>query len=153
MKDFSNFEIKNRKAEYEYFFVERFIAGISLTGSEVKSIRNGEANISDAYCHLLKGEIFIKNMHISEYKQASMLNHEPMRDRKLLLRKQELKKIDRKIREKGFTLIPYRLFFSERGHIKIEIALSKGKKSYDKRETIKQRENKRELDRLKKEYK
>lgn len=150
MKDFTNFEIKNRKAAYEYFFVEHYMAGIVLTGSEIKSIRSGNANINDAYCFVKDGEVFIKNMHISEYKQASHQNHDPLRTRKLLLRKTELRKIDRKIREKGFTLVPYRLYFSDRGLAKMEIVLCKGKKSYDKRETIKRREDKRELDRLSK---
>lgn len=152
MNDFSKFEIKNRKAEYEYFFVEHYVAGIELTGSEIKSIRAGNVNINDAYCFLKSREVFVKNMHISEYKQASYQNHDPLRTRKLLLRKSELRKIDRKIREKGFTLVPYRLFFSDRGLAKIEIVLCKGKKSYDKRESIKQRENKRELDRLSKQF-
>ena len=152
MKDFSNFEIVNRKAEYEYFFVEHFIAGIVLTGSEIKAIRESQANFNDAYCFVRNNEVFLKNMHISEYKQASSQNHEPLRTRKLLLKRQEIRKIDRKIREKGFSLVPYRLFFSDRGLAKVEIVLTKGKKSYDKRETIKQRDNRRELDRLKKEY-
>ncbi len=152
-RDFKQFEIKNRKAEHEYFLVEKLQAGIVLSGSEIKSIRDGSANLSEAYCIIEQGDLWIKGMHISEYKQASYQNHEPTRTRKLLVNKKELNKLERKVSEKGFTLIPYRLYFSETGFLKLEIALAKGKKMYDKRETIKERENKRELDRLQKQYK
>lgn len=152
-RDFSQFEIKNRKAEHEYFLVEKLQAGIILSGSEIKSIREGSANLNEAYCIIEQGVLWIKGMHISEYKQASYQNHEPTRSRKLLVNKSELKKLERKVSEKGFTIIPYRLYFSDTGFLKLEIALARGKKMYDKRETIKERDNKRELDRLQKQYK
>jgi len=142
--------IKNRKAEYEYFFVERYEAGIVLLGTEIKSIRDGNANIKEAYCFMRNGELFVRNMHISEYKHGTINNHDPIRVRKLLLNKRELKKLDRKIREKGSTIVPTRLFINERGFAKIEVALARGKKSYDKRNTIKDRENKRDLQRIQK---
>lgn len=121
-----------------------------LKGTEVKSLRKGEANLNDAFCLFTKGEAFIRNMYIAEYKFGNINNHETRRERKLLLKKSELKKIERKLTEKGFTLIPYRIFFSERGHAKVEIFLAQGKKAYDKRQNIKERENKRDLDRIKK---
>lgn len=142
--------ILNRKAEYEYFFVERYEAGIVLLGTEIKSIRAGNANIKEAYCFIKGGELFIRNMHISEYKHGTVNNHDPIRVRKLLLTKQELKKLHKKIKEKGFTIVPTRIFMSERGFAKVEVALARGKKSYDKRNTIKERENKRELNRIQK---
>lgn len=142
--------ILNRKAEYEYFFVERYEAGIVLLGTEIKSIRDGNANIKEAYCFMKDGELFVRNMHIAEYKHGTVNNHDPIRVRKLLLTKQELKKLNKKIKEKGFTIVPTRIFMSERGFAKIEVALARGKKSYDKRQTIKDRENKRELNRIQK---
>ncbi len=142
--------IVNRKAEYEYFFVERYEAGIVLLGTEIKSIRAGNANIKEAYCFIKGGELFIRNMHISEYKHGTVNNHDPIRVRKLLLTKRELNKLNKKIREKGFTIVPTRIFMSERGFAKVEVALARGKKSYDKRNTIKERENKRELNRIQK---
>ncbi len=142
--------IVNRKAAFEYHFLQNFEAGLVLQGTEIKSIREGMANLSDGYCLVKNGEVFIRNLHISEYRFGTYNNHEPKRERKLLLNRQEIKKIDRKIREKGNTLIPYRLYISDRGYAKVEIILVKGKKSFDKRETIKDRENKRALDRIKK---
>lgn len=121
-----------------------------LKGTEVKSLRNGEANLNDSFCYFVNDELYIKSLYIAEYSYGNVNNHETRRDRKLLLRKSELKKIQRKINEKGFTLVPYRIFFSERGFAKVEIFLAQGKKAYDKRDTIKQRENKRDLDRIKK---
>ena len=121
-----------------------------LTGTEIKSIRLGEANLKEAYCLFVRGELFIKNMYIAEYKYGTHNNHEVRRDRKLLLKKIELKKFERKVKEKGFTIVPYKLFISERGFAKLHIALATGKKQYDKRATIKERENKRDLDRIKK---
>ena len=135
----------NRKASYEYEFVEKFIAGLSLTGTEVKSLRNGNVNFGDAFCTMDKGQMKLRNLNISVYKEGNIYNHEPLRVRSLLLRKLELKKIDRKVKEKGLTLVPTRLFFSERGFAKIEIALAKGKKSYDKRESIKQKDLKQQI--------
>jgi len=142
--------IVNRKAEYEYFFVERYEAGMVLRGTEIKSIRDGNANLKEAYCFMKNGELFIRNMHISVYKHGTSNNHDPIRVRKLLLTKQELKRLDRKIREKGFTIVPTRLFMNDRGFAKLEVALARGKKSYDKRNTIKDRENKRDLQRIQK---
>ena len=145
-----NIEIINRKAKFEYHFLAEIEAGIMLTGTEIKSIRNGEANLKDAYCLFRKGELWVKSLFIAEYKFGNQNNHETRRDRKLLLRKPELKKLEKKVKEKGFSIVPYRMYISERGLAKVEIILGQGKKSYDKRETIKQRENKRELDRVKK---
>ena len=141
--------IQNRKANFEYFIIETLLAGIQLTGTEVKSIRDKKASISEAYCHIHNGEIFIKNMHIAEYRQIKHTNHEPLRDRKLLLNKKEINKLERSIKEKGLTIIPLNIKLSEIGLIKIEIGLVKGKKSYDKRDSIKEKDAKRELDRTK----
>lgn len=143
-------EIVNRKARHEYHFIQEFEAGISLLGTEVKSVRLGNANMSDAYCLIRNGQVILKNLFIAEYEHGNIHNHEPKRDRILLLRKSEIKKIERKIKEKGYTLIPYKIYFSERGFIKVELVLAQGKKSYDKRESIKERDNKRMLDRIKK---
>ncbi len=145
-------EIVNRKAKFEYQFVSELEVGIMLTGTEIKSIRMGEANLKEAYCLFVRGELFIKNMYIAEYKYGTHNNHEVRRDRKLLLKKVELKKFERKVKEKGFTIVPYKLFISDRGFAKLHIALATGKKQYDKRATIKDRENKRDLDRIKKEH-
>ena len=145
-------EIVNRKARFEYQLLDGYEAGIVLKGTEVKSIKLGNANISDAYCLFEKGNLTIKNMYIAEYEYGTIHNHEPRRDRRLLLKKTELKKIERRITEKGMTLVPYRLYFSERGFIKLEVFLAMGKKSYDKRDSIKERQNKRDLDRIKKQY-
>ena len=146
-------EITNRKASHEYFFVQEFDAGIMLTGTEVKSIRNGNANLSDAYCIIEKGELWIRNLYIAEYEFGASSNHFPRRQRKLLLRKPELRKLDRGMREKGSTIVAYKIFLSERGFVKITVCLARGKKTYDKRETIKDRESKREIDRVNKAYK
>ena len=143
-------EIKNKKASFEYQFLAEFEAGIVLTGTEIKSLRAGEANLKDAYCYFKKGELYIKNMFIAEYKYGTYNNHDTRRERKLLLKKTELRKLSKKATEKGFSIIPYRLYFSERGLAKLEIHLATGKKSYDKRHTIKERENKRDLNRLNK---
>ena len=143
-------EIINRKAKFEYHFHSTYEAGIMLQGSEVKSIRNGHVSLSDAYCIFQGNELFVKSLYIREYDNAGYTNHESRRDRKLLLKKQELKKLLRRVKEKGFSIIPYRVYFSERNFVKVEIALAQGKKSYDKRESIKEKDNKRNLDRLKK---
>jgi len=145
-------EIVNRKAKYEYHFINNFEVGIVLLGTEVKSLRAGNANLNDAYCMFDNGNLIIKSMYIAEYDHGNINNHETRRDRRLLLKKSELKKIDRKVTEKGMTLVPYKIYFSERGYVKLEIWLASGKKSFDKRESIKERDNKRQLDRLKKEY-
>jgi len=146
----SKVEITNRRAAFEYHFEQQYEAGIALTGTEIKSIRAGNTNINDAYCIFENGEMWVRNMYIAEYEYGTSNNHEPRRNRKLLLRKAELKKLDRRVREKGFTIIPYKLFLSERGFVKMIIQLASGKKSFDKRETIKARDDKRDLDRIKK---
>jgi SsrA-binding protein len=143
-------EIINRKARYEYHINATFEAGMMLTGTEVKSIRAGQAQINDAYCLFQGEELFLRNMHISEYKDGGPFNHEPRRVRKLLLKKNELKKLFRRSTEKGFTIIPLRIHISERGLIKCDVALVQGKKSFDKRETIKQKDVERDLERHKK---
>ncbi len=140
--------IKNRRASFDYHLDEKYVAGLVLNGSEVKSIRAGDANLTDSFCHFMNDELWVKGIHISGYKQASYNGHEESRERKLLLTKKELKKIRRKLEEKGYTLIPTRLFISERGFIKLEIALARGKKQYDKRESLKQKDMKREIDRM-----
>jgi SsrA-binding protein len=132
--------IKNRKAEFEYFLLTRYTAGIVLTGTEIKSIRAGKANFSDTYCSFINNELWVHNLHISEYLAGSYNNHEPKRDRKLLLTKRELRKIQSKLNERGTTIIPTLLFINEQGYAKLEIALAKGKKKYDKRESIKEKD-------------
>ncbi|OIP04185.1 MAG: SsrA-binding protein [Bacteroidetes bacterium CG2_30_32_10] len=140
-------QIKNKRASFEYFFIEKYIAGIQLTGTEIKSLREGKANITDAYCSFTNNELFVRNMHISEYTYGTYLNHPPKRERKLLLNKRELHKLLNKLKEQGITIIPTFLFINERGFAKLEIALAKGKKLYDKRETLKTKDAKREIDR------
>lgn len=141
--------IKNRKASFEYQFIANFVAGISLLGTEIKSIRNNQANISDAYCVFIDSELYVKNLHISEYPNGGYANHEPKRDRKLLLNRQEIYKMLTKVKIKGNSIVPIRLFINESGRAKLEIALAKGKKIYDKRESIKASDQKREIDRIK----
>jgi len=140
--------IRNKRASFDFHLLEKFTAGIQLTGTEIKSIREGRASLSDAYCIFRKGELWVKNMHIAEYEKGTHANHEPLRERKLLLKKRELNRLDKKVREKGLTIIPVSVFISERGFAKMEIALAKGKKSHDKRESIKARESKREMERV-----
>ena len=137
--------IKNRKASFEYQFIDTFVAGISLVGTEIKSIRNNKANISDAYCVFIDDELFVKNLHIAEYPNGGHINHEPKRARKLLLNRQELNKMLGKVKGKGNSIIPIRLFINEKGKAKLEIALAKGKKIYDKRESIKEKDQKRDI--------
>ncbi len=141
--------IKNKKAGFEYEFLEKFVAGIMLQGSEIKSIREGKANLQAAYCVIRGDEIFVREMHISPYKQASHYNHEPKRERKLLLTKREIRKLAAKSQEKGLTIIPIRLFINDRGLAKLEIALARGKKLHDKRHDIKEKDLKRDLERIK----
>lgn len=145
-------DIHNKKAGFQYFLMDEFNAGIQLLGTEIKSIREGKANLTDAYCVLLSGEMFIKNLHIAEYSHGSYANHEPRRLRKLLLNRRELKKIESKLKEKGLTIIPVRLFLNDKGLAKLQINIAKGKKLFDKRETIKAKDVKRQLDRVKKSY-
>jgi len=141
-------EIKNRSAFHEYFFDNKYVAGIVLTGTEVKSLREGKASFNDSYCIIHKGEMWLKSLHIAEYSHGTINNHDPVRDRKLLLQKREINKIEGKLKEKGYTLIPLRIFFNEKNLIKVEIGLGKGKKLHDKRETIKNRDVEREMKRF-----
>lgn len=140
-------DISNRKAYYEYSIIQKYTAGIVLSGTEIKSLRSGKASFNDSYCLFFKGELFLRNLHIAEYSFGGVYNHDPLRERKLLLRKSELKKLESKIKEKGYTIIPLKLFISQKGIAKVEIGLGKGKKIYDKRETIKAREQTREIKR------
>ncbi len=140
-------ELSNRKAYHEYFFEQKYIAGIVLQGTEIKSLRTGKASFNDSYCYFHKSELYIKSLHISEYAFGTYTNHEPMQERKLLLNRKELKKLEAKIKEKGYSIIPLKIFINEKGLAKLEIGLGKGKKNYDKRETIKQRENDRDIKR------
>ncbi len=140
--------IKNKKAHFEYHILDSYTAGIRLLGTEIKSIREGKANINDAFCTFFDDGLYIRNMHIAEYSHGSFYNHEAKRDRQLLLTKKELKKLKTKGLERGFTIVPLRMFISKRGFAKLEIALAQGKKDFDKRDTIKERDTKRELDRV-----
>lgn len=149
----SKVEIKNKKAKFEFEFVETFTAGIQLFGTEIKSIRNNKASISEAYAVMVKNELFIRNMYIADYENGGHFNHESKRDRKLLLNKLELLKINKKIKNKGLTIIPTRLFISSNGWAKMNIAVAKGKKIYDKREDLKTKDIKREIDRKLKNFK
>jgi len=142
--------IKNKKASHDYEFLEKYIAGIKLTGTEIKSIRLGKAALADSYCFISESELFMRGMHISEYWWGNLNNHDPLRDRKLLLNKREIRKIERKVKESGLTIIVIKVFINDRGLAKAEIAISKGKKEYDKRETLKRRDSDRELDRIRK---
>ena len=142
--------IVNRKAKFEYTFLDTYEAGIILVGPEVKSLREGNANLTDAYCFFRKGELYIKGFYIAEYKMAHHFVPDPRQERKLLLNKRELKKLERKAKEKGFTIIPYKVYFTDRGIVKIEIVLAQGKKVHDKRQSIKDKDTKRDLDRIKK---
>jgi SsrA-binding protein len=139
--------IKNKKAGFEYFLLEQFTAGLVLTGTEIKSIREGKVNLTDSYCTFDNGEIFVLNMHISEYKYGNQFNHEPKRPRKLLLTKREMRKLLTKLKDKGITVIPVELFVNDEGFAKLTIAIAKGKKLYDKRETLKSKDQQREIDR------
>lgn len=140
--------IKNKKAAYAYFLMEEYTAGIQLTGTEIKSIREGKANLNDAYCSFTGHELFVRNMHIAEYSYGTHYNHEPKRDRKLLLSKRELKKLAVKVTEKGLTIVPVLLYINIKGIAKLDIALARGKHYYDKRETLKKKDVQREIDRF-----
>jgi SsrA-binding protein len=141
--------VKNKRAGFEYELLDKYIAGIQLRGTEIKSIREGKINLQDGYCYFSNGEAFVKGINISAYEQGTHYNHVPIRDRKLLLKKAELKKLEARVEEKGLTLIPVRLFINDRGFAKLEIALGRGKKIHDKRNSIKDRDMKRELGRIK----
>lgn len=146
----SKIVIKNKKASHLYEINETYVAGIQLKGTEIKSIRQGKASLVDTYCYFKNNELWLKGMHIAEYDHSSHFNHEPRRDRKLLLKKQELKKLQRKVKEKGFTIIALKVFISEKGYAKTEIALASGKKKFDKREEIKRKDMKRDMERSQK---
>ncbi|MBC8110767.1 MAG: SsrA-binding protein SmpB [Verrucomicrobia bacterium] len=139
--------LQNRRASFEYQFIDKYTAGIALTGTEIKSIRESKANLQDAYCLFVDNELFVRQMHIAVYEQGTHYNHLPLRDRKLLLTKKELRKLTKELNDQGLTIIPTRLFINDKGLAKVEIALAKGKKLHDKRDDIKQKDIKRELER------
>jgi SsrA-binding protein len=139
--------IKNKRARFEYFIDEEFIAGIVLAGTEIKSIRNGKASIIESYCVIAEGELFIRNMYIAPYENASFYTHKTRGDRKLLLNKKELNRIEKFLKVKGNTIVPLKLFLSDKGWLKIQIACARGKKLHDKREDLKEKDDKREMDR------
>ena len=142
-----NVEIKNRRASFEYSFLEKYTAGIMLMGTEIKSIRQGKVNLTDAYCLFLGEGLYIRQMNISKYNEGTHYNHDPLRDRKLLLTKRELKKLQNSLKDVGLTMVPTRMYISDRGFAKIDIALAKGKKLYDKRDSIKEKDVKRSMER------
>ena len=149
-----NINIQNKKARFQYEILDKYTAGIVLTGTEIKSIRSGKASITESFCEFNEGgELFVINMTIQEYAFGNYYNHKPKAERKLLLNKKELKKLNKEVNNSGLTIIPLLLFINDKGYAKLNIALAKGKKLFDKRETIKDRDNKRNLDRIKKIYK
>ena len=139
--------ISNRKAYYEYNIETKYVAGLVLSGTEIKSLRAGKASFNDSYCFFNRGELYVKNLHISPYNYGTHYNHEPLQERKLLLHKRELRKLENSIKEKGYSIIPLKIFIASNGFAKMEIGLGKGKKVYDKRESIKARESEREIKR------
>ncbi len=139
--------IENRRARFDYQFLDTFVAGLVLKGTEIKSIREGKAGLSDSYCFFKNDELFVKNLHIAEYSEASFYQHEALRERKLLLNRQELNKLSKKVKDQGLTIVPKKLFINEKGYAKLEIALAKGKKLFDKRDDIKKRDVEREMNR------
>lgn len=141
-------QIKNRRASFEYSFIDTFVAGLVLKGTEIKSIRMGKANVSDAYCYINNGELFVKNLNISAYDNGTHYNHDPLRERKLLLSKREIRKLENQLKDKGLTIVVTSLFIADNGYAKLGIALAKGKKLYDKRESIKERDVTREMQRM-----
>lgn len=144
----NDINIKNKRAYFDYNLIDKYIAGIALLGTEIKSIREAKANMTDAFCMFIDGNLLVRNLHISEYSHSSFFHHDIKRDRALLLKKKELKKLKVKGEEKGYTIVPLRIFVNERGFAKIEIALAQGKKEFDKRESMKERDSKREIDRV-----
>jgi SsrA-binding protein len=143
----SKVEIKNKRASFEYEFIESFTAGIVLTGTEIKSIRAGKASLTDSYCYFVNTELFVKNMHVADYWWGTFNKHDPRRDRKLLLNKRELRKLKRASQEKGMTIVATRLFIAENGYAKLNISLARGKREYDKRQTIREKDLRREMER------
>ncbi len=146
-KILNNVHIENRRAKFDYQFIEKLVAGMVLTGTEIKSIREGKAALVDSYCYFRNGELYIKNLNITPYSEGTHYNHEPNRERKLLLSKAEIRRFDKKLKDQGLTIVPVKLFISESGYAKLEIALAKGKKEFDKRESIKKRDTEREINR------
>lgn len=140
-------DIRNKKATFEYFLIDEYVAGLVLTGTEIKSIRDGKANLTDAYCTFIGNELFVRQMHVSEYRFGSYMNHPAKRDRKLLLTRRELRKLQARTKEKGYTIVPVLLFVDDRGYAKLKIALARGKKFFDKRQTIKDKDTKRDMQR------
>ena len=140
-------DIKNKKASFEYFLIDEYVAGLVLTGTEIKSIRDGKANLTDAYCTFIGNELFVRQMHVSEYRFGSYMNHPAKRDRKLLLTRRELRKLQARTKEKGYTIVPVLLFVDDRGYAKLKIALARGKKFFDKRQTIKDKDTRRDMQR------
>lgn len=147
-----NINIKNRRASFDYIVTETYTAGIVLTGTEIKSIRQSKASLVDTYCTFINEELWVKNMHVAEYFYGSYNNHAARRDRKLLLERKELRKLKQAVKNPGFTIVPMRLFINEKGLAKLVIALARGKHEYDKRESIKERDDKREMDRIRRHY-
>lgn len=145
----NNINVRNKQAGFQYELLDKYVAGIVLKGTEIKSIREGKVSLQDGYCYLNNGELFAKGININVYAQGTHYNHEATRERKLLLKKEELRRLEGKVEEKGLTLIPTRLFINERGYAKVEIALARGKKLHDKRDSIKEKDIKRELSRVK----
>lgn len=143
----NDINIRNKRASFDYEFLEEYNAGIILTGTEIKSVRAGKASLVDSYCYFDKGELWVKGIHIAEYRLGTYYNHEEKRERKLLLTRKELRKLERNVKETGLTIIPVKMFITDKGWAKLRIALAKGKKEYDKRETLKQKDAKREMDR------
>ncbi len=139
--------IKNRRASFDYEFIEEYNAGIILTGTEIKSIRAGKASLVDSYCYFDKGELWVKGIHIAEYRLGTYYNHEEKRERKLLLTRKELRKLERNVKETGLTIVPTKMFLTEKGWVKLRIALARGKKEYDKRESLKLKDAKKDMDR------
>lgn len=152
LREKSPVNIRNKKASFEYFFVDTFTAGIVLTGTEIKSIRMGKASLVDTFCYINNGEIWVKGMNISPYFYGSYNNHESKRDRKLLLNKREIKNLQEATKQVGFTIVPTLLFIDDHGRAKLDIALCRGKKEFDKRQTLKEKEDRREMDRVRKRF-
>jgi SsrA-binding protein len=144
--------IKNKRASFDYAFIDKYKCGIVLTGTEIKSVRLGKASLVDTFCYINNGEVWVKNMHIAEYFYGSYNNHAARRDRKLLLNRKEIRKLESDTKSPGFTLVPVRLYIDDNGRAKLEIALARGKKEYDKRESLKEKADKREMDRMFKKY-
>lgn len=142
-------EIKNKRASFDYEWIETFTAGLQLVGTEIKSIRQSKVSLQESYCYLNKGEVFVKSMHIAEYDHGNINNHDPIRERKLLLHKREIAKIEKMLKDQGVTLVPTKLFISENGFAKLNIAVAKGKKTHDKRDSLKEKDAKREISRAK----